>query len=101
MALVRSMMHPTPDERPTVDQILQQRPMVKQAGLECNEFLRDYIHDVETCCSEPGAAAIRPRHSQVPLSPVPIKRSLVVIASPKMAGVSPQMFCSPETTTCS
>jgi hypothetical protein len=48
IALFRSMIQPIQGQRPTADQILYQHPMVKQAGMECQEFLRDYILDVES-----------------------------------------------------
>jgi serine/threonine protein kinase len=46
IALIRSMLNPDRDQRPTADDILRQAK-VQQAGMECEEFLRDYIHDLE------------------------------------------------------
>lgn len=46
IALLRSMLSPDRDQRPAADSILQQ-PKVERAGTECEEFLRDYIHDLE------------------------------------------------------
>jgi hypothetical protein len=41
------MLNPDPTLRPSADVILHQPPQVKIAGSRCEEFLRDYIKDIE------------------------------------------------------
>jgi hypothetical protein len=41
------MLKPDPTLRPSADVILDQVPQVKIAGSRCEEFLRDYIKDIE------------------------------------------------------
>jgi serine/threonine protein kinase len=45
-ALLRSMLSPRREERPTADSILQGQT-VKSAGSVCDEFVRDYLLDIE------------------------------------------------------
>ena len=45
--LIQKMIRPDPTLRPSADAILEQVPHVKEAGGGCNEFLRDYIRDIE------------------------------------------------------
>lgn len=44
--LIRAMMHPDHGKRPSADAIVT-APAVASAGHHCDEFLRDYIHDIE------------------------------------------------------
>ena len=46
LKLVQSMTDPTESKRPTADTILKSDKLVA-AGRGCEEFLRDYIHDIE------------------------------------------------------
>jgi serine/threonine protein kinase len=46
IALIRSMLSPASEQRPKADSILQFQ-MVKSAGSACDEFLRDYLLDIE------------------------------------------------------
>jgi serine/threonine protein kinase len=45
--LIQAMLKPDPTLRPSADVILDQVPQVKIAGSRCEEFLRDYIKDIE------------------------------------------------------
>jgi len=45
--LVQAMISPDPTKRPTADKILQSVVAVKKAGARCDEFLRDYINDID------------------------------------------------------
>ncbi len=45
--LIQAMLKPDPTLRPSADVILDQAPQVKLAGNRCEEFLRDYIKDIE------------------------------------------------------
>ena len=45
--LIQAMLKPDPTLRPSADVILDQAPQVKMAGNRCEEFLRDYIKDIE------------------------------------------------------
>lgn len=44
--LIQHMISPVPDKRPPAETILNQE-RVSLAGSACNEFLRDYIHDID------------------------------------------------------
>lgn len=45
--LIQSMIHPVPEFRPTADDILDKVERVKETGSACDEFLKDYIKDIE------------------------------------------------------
>jgi serine/threonine protein kinase len=46
VALILSMLNCSLDDRPTADSILEIHS-VKSAGAACDEFLRDYLHDID------------------------------------------------------
>jgi serine/threonine protein kinase len=45
--LIKAMINPDPKQRPTADDILERVEKVRQAGNRCDDFLRDYIKDIE------------------------------------------------------
>jgi len=45
--LIHAMLKPDPTLRPSADAILDHVTQVKEAGNRCDEFLRDYIRDIE------------------------------------------------------
>ena len=44
--LIKAMVNPDPRQRPTSDDILQRVEKVKESGNRCDDFLRDYIMDI-------------------------------------------------------
>jgi serine/threonine protein kinase len=45
--LIKAMINPDPQRRPSADDIIERVGTVKEAGNRCDDFLRDYIKDIE------------------------------------------------------
>eukprot|EP00521_Asterionellopsis_glacialis_P008589 CAMPEP_0195286336 /NCGR_PEP_ID=MMETSP0707-20130614/3836_1 /TAXON_ID=33640 /ORGANISM="Asterionellopsis glacialis, Strain CCMP134" /LENGTH=1234 /DNA_ID=CAMNT_0040345969 /DNA_START=389 /DNA_END=4093 /DNA_ORIENTATION=- len=92
--LIQAMISPDLSNRPTADKILDGVPAVKEAGTKIDEFLRDYINDIEVFDHDQdrreSGAGITPRN---PNRNSEIDRSLNVRTPTPDAG---QLLFTPE-----
>jgi serine/threonine protein kinase len=80
-ALIRSLLHVEPTRRPTVAAILQ-NSAVSEAGQCCNEFLRDYLRDIEAWDQRQQAAVVVEEQT-------PTTRVVVLTSPPGLASLRP------------